>query len=247
MNFLLKYYGLRFVVGLLPIVLAITLSHFALPRLTERKSSLFSLFLPIVKSKEQKLKRRCPMKTVRIFLAFLVIFGTVIVLYPRNSCAAEPYKIGFIVALTGPASSLGENEHKAAIMAEEEVNKAGGINGHPFKLIVYDDQSDPSKGVLAAKRLIQSDKVCGILGPSTTPLSLPVIPIADEAGIPLISLGSAIKVVDPVRPYIFKVAPHGVIPYRRIYESFIKARGLKKLPLPIKLIHMDSKGKTHLN
>lgn len=169
------------------------------------------------------------MKILKILVAFLIISGMMIMLSSQNLSAKEPYKIGFIGALTGPASSLGEYQHKSAIMAEEEVNKAGGINGHPFKLIVYDDQSDPVKGVLAAKRLIQADKVSGILGPSTTPLTLPVAPVADQAKIPLISIGSAIKIVDPVRPYIFKVPPHGVIPYWRMYESFIKARGIKKV------------------
>jgi len=182
----------------------------------------------------------------RIFMVFLIIFGVGVASTSQNLYGEEPYKIGFICATSGPASSLGGYQHRSVVMVEEEVNKAGGINGHPLKLITYDDQSDPAKGVLAAKRLIQTDKVCGILGPSTTPLTLPVAPVANEAKIPLISNGSAGTIVNPVRPYIFKSAPHGPIPYGIMVERFIKPRGIKKVAFLYESDAYGLEGKTAL-
>lgn len=186
------------------------------------------------------------MRIMETFIALLISFGIVVVLPSQNSYGEEPYKLGFIVSSTGPASSLGEYQQKVAVMAEEEVNKAGGLNGHPLKLITYDDQSDPAKAVLAAKRLIQTDQVCGILGPGTSPIALPVAAIAEEAKIPLIANASAIKIVDPVRRYIFKVPNHGSLQWGRVYESFIKPRGIKKVGLIYQSDAYGQEGKNSL-
>ena len=47
------------------------------------------------------------------------------------------------------------------------VNANGGVNGHPLKLFVEYDQTDPAQIAAAAKQLIQTDHVVGIAGCST--------------------------------------------------------------------------------
>ena len=47
--------------------------------------------------------------------------------------AAEPYRIGAAFALTGPAAMIGEPSMKMAQMLLEEINAAGGVNGHPIE------------------------------------------------------------------------------------------------------------------
>src|SRR5262249_61607307 len=63
--------------------------------------------------------------------------------------ANEPIKIGYLPALTGPSSSTGIGINRGTIMAVDEINAAGGINGRPIELIVRDTQSDPTKAVNA--------------------------------------------------------------------------------------------------
>ena len=82
-------------------------------------------------------------------------------------------------------------------MVEEWVNAAGGIQGHPLKLIVEDSKSDEGQAVLAVRKLLEKDKVMAIIGPSATGESMAVVPIMEKAGTPLISCAAALSIVTP--------------------------------------------------
>ncbi|MBN2373150.1 ABC transporter substrate-binding protein [bacterium] len=120
--------------------------------------------------------------------------------------ANEPYKIGAIFSITGPASWLGEPERNTAKMIADKVNAAGGINGHPIELIIYDTEGDETKSVLNTKKLIEKDNVLAIIGPSRSGSSLAIIPTIQEAQVPNISCAASIKIVQPVseRKWVFK-------------------------------------------
>jgi len=124
---------------------------------------------------------------------------------PTKPPAAAPYVIGVVVSVTGPLSSLGVPERDTVLMIEDQVNKAGGIKGpdgqmHPLKVIVEDDASDTSKAVLAAKKLIEQDKVHVLQGSSGSPASIGMAPVATEAKIPMISYASSSAIVYPALP-----------------------------------------------
>src|SRR4030042_4910668 len=104
-----------------------------------------------------------------------------------NAYAKEPYKIGALFAVTGAASFLGEPEKNTAIMLQDQINKAGGLNGHPLEIIIEAPKGDETKAVLSAKKLLENDKVLAIVGPSTTGESMALVPIMNSANTPLIS------------------------------------------------------------
>jgi branched-chain amino acid transport system substrate-binding protein len=108
-----------------------------------------------------------------------------------------PYSIGAVFSVTGGASFLGEPERNTAKMVEEWVNGAGGIQGHPLKVIIEDSKSDEGQAVLAVRKLLDKDKVLAIVGPSTTGESMAVVPIMEKAGTPLISCAAALSIVTP--------------------------------------------------
>jgi branched-chain amino acid transport system substrate-binding protein len=124
--------------------------------------------------------------------------------------ALADLKIGAVFSVTGRASFLGDPEKKTAEMIAEQVNAAGGINGEKLELIVYDDEGDATKCNLAFQKLITQDKVCVIIGPSLSGLSLAVIPLAEKHRIPNISCAASYKIVyneKTGKPYrwVFKV------------------------------------------
>ena len=129
---------------------------------------------------------------------------------------ATTYKIGFISAVTG-ASFLGVPERNSAEMLAEQINAAGGITGpdgvaHPVEFIMLDSETNPDTAAAAAARLIDEDEVDILIAGSTSGNSLAMVPLATEAQIPMIAMGSAGAIVaDPetgeVREWIFK-APH---------------------------------------
>ena len=75
----------------------------------------------------------------------------------------EPYRIGAIFAVTGPASWLGEPQKTTVKMLEEQINAAGGINGRKIEVIIEDNLGAEDKTVLAFKKLVKRHKVVAII------------------------------------------------------------------------------------
>lgn len=144
--------------------------------------------------------------------------------------AGEPYKVGAVFATTGPAASLGEPERDTVMMMQEQINRAGGINGHPLEMIVYDTAGDETKCVMAVKRLIERDKVLAIVGPSRTGTSLAIIETIQRARIPLVSCAAGIQIVEPVKEWVFKTPQSDLLAVRKIL-GFLKANGIRRVAI----------------
>jgi branched-chain amino acid transport system substrate-binding protein len=157
-----------------------------------------------------------------IWIALTLIVSLALVF----SCTKEkePYKVGAVFSVTGRTSFLGEPEKKTAVMIAEAINKVGGINGHPLELVVYDDESDETKAVLAVKRLLKKDKVPVIIGPSLSGNTLAVVKVMNDAKVPLVSCAASNKIVTPVvdRHWIFKVPQSDTHAVEKIYDYLLK-------------------------
>ncbi|MGA1865220.1 MAG: ABC transporter substrate-binding protein [bacterium] len=168
-------------------------------------------------------------KTV-LFIVFLVIvcFGISRV----SHAAREPYKIGAIFSITGPASWLGEPERNTAKMIADKVNAEGGINGHPIELIIYDTEGDETKSVLNAKKLIEKDNVLAIIGPSRSGSSLAIIPTIEEAMVPNISCAASAQIVQPIqeRKWVFKTPQSDILCAEAMFDYMLK-KGITKIAI----------------
>ncbi len=139
-----------------------------------------------------------------------------------------PYKIGGVFAVTGPASFLGDPEKKSMLMAIEQINENGGINGHKLEAVIYDTEGDPTKTVRSVSKLINKDRVTAIIGPSRTPTTLAVVPKIARARLPFISCAAGNKIVEPVKPYVFKTAQSDIQAVASIYHHMDK-KGHEKI------------------
>ncbi|UCF89195.1 MAG: ABC transporter substrate-binding protein [bacterium] len=144
--------------------------------------------------------------------------------------ALAEYKIGAIFATTGGASMLGLPEKNTAEMLVDELNAKGGINGEKVKLFLYDTEADPTKAVNAVKKLISKDQVDVIIGPTTSGVSMAIIPEIEKAKVPLISCAAAVSIVVPVKPYVFKTPQTDIMAVEKIYTK-LQADGIKKIAL----------------
>ncbi|MEA3428109.1 MAG: ABC transporter substrate-binding protein [Thermodesulfobacteriota bacterium] len=145
------------------------------------------------------------------------------------------YKVGGVFSVTGRASFLGDPEKKTAEMLAEKINNAGGINGKKLKLVIYDDEGDATKCNLAVKKLITRDKVCAVVGPSLSGLSLAVIPVAEKYKTPLVSCAASYKIVHNKKtgkPYkwVFKSPQSDSMAVKTIY-THLKNRGINKIAI----------------
>ena len=165
-----------------------------------------------------------------IWIALTLIVSLALVF----SCTKEkePYKVGAVFSVTGRTSFLGEPEKKTAVLIAEAINKVGGINGHPLELVIYDDESDETKAVLAVKRLLKKDKVPVIIGPSLSGNTLAVVKVMNDAKVPLVSCAASNKIVTPVvdRHWIFKVPQSDTHAVEKVYDHLLK-RGINKIAI----------------
>lgn len=144
----------------------------------------------------------------------------------------KAYKIGAVLSLTGPASHLGEPEGNTAEMMEEQINAAGGINGHELDMIVYDDETSAEKCATLTTRLIEQDNVLAIVGPTTSGNSLAIIDLVTNAEIPLVSCAASVNIVTPVeeRYWVFKTPQTDKEAVAEIY-AYMEEKGIKKVAL----------------
>ncbi|KRT65303.1 MAG: Extracellular ligand-binding receptor, partial [Candidatus Rokubacteria bacterium CSP1-6] len=147
------------------------------------------------------------MSRTRIVLIFILA----LTLASPLAAGAQEYRIGFISAITGPASSLGVPERDVAVMIQKELEAKGGITGpdgkkYPVKLFIHDDESKADTTVRVVKKLIDEDKVHVVIASSQSPTSLAVVPVVTEAKMPLISMASSHAIVTPVKErfWVFK-------------------------------------------
>ncbi|HXP32017.1 MAG TPA: amino acid ABC transporter substrate-binding protein [Stellaceae bacterium] len=91
--------------------------------------------------------------------------------------AAEPIKIGFSMPLTGGSANTGKVALAAMKIWEEDTNAKSGLLGRPVQLVYYDDQSMPSNVPAIYTKLLDVDKVDLVVGPYSTVLTAPAMPV----------------------------------------------------------------------
>lgn len=99
--------------------------------------------------------------------------------------AADTIKIGLITALSGQSARAGESLTRGMTIAIDEINARGGLlGGRKLELVRRDDEGNPAKGVLAARELIYKEKVAVLFGGLDTPVSMAIVPIANQEKVP---------------------------------------------------------------
>ena len=100
--------------------------------------------------------------------------------------AADPIKIGGMFETSGGIASLGNQGYEGAQIAVAQINAKGGINGRPLELVQVNTESDETKSVTAAKRLIERENVTAIVGPHSSGSCLAILDVIQRAEIPMV-------------------------------------------------------------
>ena len=112
--------------------------------------------------------------------------------------------IGFFGDLTGPTFNFGMSAKNGVLMAADEINQAGGINGRPIDIVIEDDKGSPEEAAQVTGKLIERYKVVAIIGAGASGNSLASAPKAQAARVPLIAPSSTNPAVTQVGDYIFR-------------------------------------------
>ena len=109
-----------------------------------------------------------------------------------GGAAAQEVVIPNIIELSGGGATVGAMWRNGATLAVEEINAKGGIlGGRKIVLLRRDDESNPSKGLIAARELIQREKVAALFGGLDTPVSIAIVPLANSEKVPFMGTWAA--------------------------------------------------------
>ena len=149
---------------------------------------------------------------------------------PAAKPTGEPIKLGATLSITGNNAPLGIPERDTLLLLQDQINARGGVAGRPLQVVILDDESKDDAAVANTKRLIQDERVLGVIGSSGSGPSLAMIPTAEETQTPLISLAAAIAIIDPPKRWVFKTPPTDVL-FQQEFFDYWKANGIRRLGL----------------
>jgi branched-chain amino acid transport system substrate-binding protein len=189
------------------------------------------------------------MKSKNILFFFALLLG-VLILLPPPTLAQKEVKIGVILPLSGPLAPIGKSLKEGAELAADIVNnkypelnisiaKWEGIpnlGGAKLKLIFADSRGDPGWGAEQAKRLIEDEKVVGLMGAYQSAVTKTASVEAERAGIPYINPDSTSPdLTKRGFKWFWRVTPHETWFTRDLFDFLDglvagKAPGVKAVP-----------------
>ena len=137
-----------------------------------------------MRQKESAL-RRLAVYAIAVFAGALAV---------SSGFAADPIKIGFSMAQSGPLAGSGKSALLAMKIWAEDQNAKGGLLGRPVELVYYDDQSSPANVPPIYTKLLDVDKVDLINSGYATPIIAAALPIAMQHDMVLMGLFGLAKI-----------------------------------------------------
>src|SRR5215510_13933835 len=161
----------------------------------------------------------------------LLITGALAFAITLPAKAQDVVKLGLVAAMSGQSAKSGEAIVRGLSIAIDEINARGGLLGKKVELIVRDDESNPAKGVVAARELVQREKVTALFGGLDTPVSMAIVPFANQNKVPFMGVwaaGTPITRNGAAENYVFRVSAVDVLVDKALVDYAIKKYATKK-------------------
>lgn len=176
-----------------------------------------------------KTMRRWIMLRKRMMVGLLAVFVVLGLFVAHIEAQTKtPVRVGLITEQTGAASMSGERGIRATRLAEKQMNVAGGVNGTPVEVIVYDDNSTTQGTVNAVNKAIE-DKVIALSGPGRSTHTQAAAPIIKENAIPALIASTAVQLTKQGNPWLFRMRPDDSIYGTAMAEFLMKDLKLTKV------------------
>ncbi|MDC7217529.1 MAG: ABC transporter substrate-binding protein, partial [Spirochaetales bacterium] len=140
----------------------------------------------------------------------------------------DPIRLGFSGTLKGKYSDLGVQGRNGALLAVEDINEAGGINGRKIEFIVRDDQNTP-EGAVKADRELVAEGVSVIIGHMTSSQSMTAVQGMKESGVVYIAPTTSTPLLQGIKDNFFRVIPTLTDLSKGLAEYSVDKLGKKKL------------------
>jgi branched-chain amino acid transport system substrate-binding protein len=136
-----------------------------------------------------------------------ILFATTTIAHAQD----KVIKIGGLFPMSGPGAYFGAQDKQGIDLAIEQINKAG-VNGYKLEVQFEDSACSPLPATQAAKRLLDQYKPHVVIGEECSDATLAVMPVMEQAKVPLLNAGSSsIRVTEPGNPWTFRIMPNEVM------------------------------------
>src|SRR6267154_214586 len=145
--------------------------------------------------------------------------------------ADDTVKLGLVAAMSGQSAKSGEAIVRGLSLAIDEINAKGGLLGKKVELLVRDDESNPAKGVIAARELVQREKVAAFFGGLDTPVSVAIVPFANQSKVPFMGVWAAAPAITRTgapKNYVFRVSAVDALVDVALVDYAAKKYGTRK-------------------
>ena len=148
------------------------------------------------------LKNEAGFKRTGIIIAVFIIAAVIAAFFMLQGKKEEPIKIGAIISLSGPASNLSD-VRDGIILAADEINSRGGVNGRKIEFIIEDSKTNPQEGKEAFNRIEETHHP--VLYVSTlSHVSMALSPLAEQNEVVLVGLVVGNPILTKQKKWVFK-------------------------------------------
>ena len=148
----------------------------------------------------------------------------------QQGVSKDEITLGSIQDLSGPLAGFGKQARLGMMLAVDEINEQGGLNGRKIKLLVEDDGYDPKKSVLAAQKLVNQDKIFMMVGHIGTAQNMAAMPVQFEKNvINFFPITTAREMYEPFHRLKYSFAATYFDQMRIALPTLIKEKGVKKV------------------
>lgn len=137
----------------------------------------------------------------------------------------EPIRIGFVAGLSGRVADLGIAGRNGVLLASEEVNQSGGINGRRIELLMRDDQQNPDTAQAVVNELLAA-KVVAIIGHMTSSMSASTVPLMNAAKIVMLSPTTTSTQLSGKDDYFLRIAAATDL-YTNVVAKYLAESGFR--------------------
>lgn len=141
-------------------------------------------------------------------------------------------KVALVAATSGGSALSGEAIKRGLTIAIDEINAKGGVlGGSKIELVIRDEEGNPSKGVTAARDVIEREKAVAVFGGLHSPVGLAMLPVFHELKVPYVGTWAAATNITRngrTPNYMFRVSANDDIVDHFLAKHVVEKLGKKK-------------------
>ena len=164
--------------------------------------------------------------------SLLVLLTVVATVVPGVTQTKPPVVVALVAALSGGSALSGEAIKRGLTVAIDEINAKGGVlGGRKIELVLRDEEGNPSKGVTAARDVIEREKAVAVFGGLHSPVGLAMLPVFHELKVPYVGTWAAATAItrnDRKPNFMFRVSANDDIVDHFLAKHVVEKVGGKK-------------------